>query len=203
MGALLDPLAGRAGAHGPVRACIRGALKGAKAARQAYLDPEGALTLPARYAALRQLLADQGRPVEVMAMFSPALGAFGNWLQQLFAESEGKNGGGILPLPAAYTADLHALGQFVQQGNPIVFETMLTLSRARYDCRVAPGGGFDGLNALVGQPLDDLCRLAVEAVARAHSEAGVPVLHISAPGRDAEVFGWLVMFFRCPAPWVR
>lgn len=174
---------------------IRAALKGAGDAKAIYFDSDDTFTPPVYYAALRQFLASQGRPVEIMAMLSPALGVFGRWLQQLFAESEGKNGGGILPLPAVYTADLHALGQFVQQGNPIMFETMLSIDNPRYESLVSPGGGFDGLCGLVGQPIAGLGQLTAEAVAKAHSEAGVPVLRLSFPRRDAYNYGWLVMFF--------
>ena len=172
---------------------IRRVLAGAKKAKTGYFKED--LTDPARYAVCRHYLAGQGRPVELLATANPQLQSFGWWFQQLFAESEGKEGRGILPVPSVYTADLHSLGQFVQQGNPILFETIVRVAAGKSGTAVAPGGDFDKLSPLTGQTLDTLNRLVMQAVAEAHMAGGVPVLALTVPDRSEESFGALVFFF--------
>lgn len=168
-------------------------IDGAKTARELYWKEHP--DTPAVYAAYRHALMAGGRPVELVSVANPQLVSFGYWLQQLFAESEGKNSKGILPVPSAYTTDLHSLGQFVQQGSHILFETILAVDSGRSGLKVYPGGEFDKLSSLEGQKLDRLNSLAMQAVAEAHVSGGVPVLRLSVENRSEEAYGMLVFFF--------
>ena len=148
------------------------------------------------YAAARQVLYRKGKKIEMLACFEPAFRYTGEWWKQLFGESEGKEGIGIFPAYADYSADLHSLGQLIQEGERTLFETFVTLNEPRIN-PVVPGGPLhhDKINAIVGFDMHKINTSASEAVKRAHIDGGVPVLELCLPKLSAASFGALAYFF--------
>lgn len=174
---------------------IRKVTGGARKMREAvYSLPPG--ENPALlYAAARHLLYEAGYRVEMLASFEPALGWFYKWWIQLFAESEGKEGKGLFPVASAYSEELHSVGQFVQEGSPILFETFLEVGETGEKLSLAPDGVSDGFDYLDGKDYGDLNAAAAEATRTAHSRR-LPVLTLSVPRIDEETFGELFAFFQ-------
>ncbi|MDR2358054.1 MAG: glucose-6-phosphate isomerase [Oscillospiraceae bacterium] len=150
----------------------------------------------ALYAAVRQALYASGKKIEILGCFEPSMRYLGEWWKQLFGESEGKDGKGIFPATAMFTADLHSLGQYIQQGERILMETFITADRPRSSLRV-PGRRLfdDGLDAVSALELHAINLEASAAVRDAHIEGGVPVIELGVPELSAESFGALVYFF--------
>ena len=118
------------------------------------------------------------------------------WWKQLYGESEGKNGVGIYPASVEYNADLHSMGQYIQDGPRTLMETVVSFDRPRRDYEVPFAmGDPDGLNYLAGRGLGEISRVAMEAVKAAHVAGGVPNIGVSVPYRDEEGFADLVCFF--------
>ncbi len=129
------------------------------------------------YAAVRNLLYRSGKTVEIFGSFEPGFRMFGAWWQQLFGESEGKDGKGIFPVTAEFTADLHSLGQLIQEGERNIFETMVRFDPP--EARLTIGGDWknlDGLNYLEGKTLDFVDEQAYLGTLEAHVDGGVPVI---------------------------
>ena len=148
------------------------------------------------YAATRNLLYRHGKAVEILESFEPSFKMMGGWWQQLFGESEGKDGKGIFPVTAELTADLHSLGQMIQQGERNIFETMV-----RFDApenKMVIGGDYknlDGLNYLEGKTLDFVDEQAFRGTLAAHVDGGVPVITVDMGRLDARKLGELFYFF--------
>jgi glucose-6-phosphate isomerase len=118
------------------------------------------------------------------------------WWKQLFGESEGKEGKGLFPASVEFTADLHSMGQYIQQGRRLMFETVVTLGASEKQLAVpADDTDGDGLNFLTGRTLDDIRARAMEATLLAHTEGGVPNLIVEADGKTPEGLGQLIYFF--------
>lgn len=157
-----------------------------------------------KYAAARHVLRSRNYDVEVLACFEPCMEYFEKWWQQLFGESEGKEDKGIFPATAVYTTDLHSLGQYMQQGRPNIFETVMTFEKTpapKYLNRVNPDieipempENLDGLKYLEGRELGFINEKAKEATITAHSQH-IPVLEIVMPDLSARSLGSLVYFF--------
>ena len=129
------------------------------------------------YAAVRNLLYRKGKAVEIFESFEPGFRMFGGWWQQLFGESEGKNGKGIFPATAELTADLHSLGQMIQQGQRNLFETMVRFDPPENAMTIMSDvQDLDGLNYLEGRELSFVDRMAFEGTVAAHVDGGVPVI---------------------------
>jgi len=174
-------------------------MAGAAAAQAAYEKPGEAFgENPCDdYAALRYYYYKHRRKaVEIFATYEPSMVMFGEWLKQLFGESEGKRGQALFPAAVTFTTDLHSLGQYIQQGRRILFETVLTFENAGSDIAMweEPGDG-DGLNYLAGKTLHEINRTAFKATALAHAKGRCPSLVLSLPQRDAYCIGWLIYFF--------
>jgi len=174
-------------------------MRGAAAAQAAYKEPGKAFGGNAcdDYAALRYYYyKDKRKSVEIFATYEPSMMMFGEWYKQLFGESEGKRGQGLFPAAVTFTTDLHSLGQYIQQGRRILFETVLAFEKAANGIALekAPGDG-DGLNYLAGKPLFEINRTAFRATALAHAKGKCPSLVLSLPERDAFNIGWLIYFF--------
>ena len=149
-----------------------------------------------KYAAARQHLYSRGYAAELLCCYEPSWRFMGEWWKQLFGESEGKNGIGLFPASLEYTADLHSMGQYVQDGPRKLMETVVSFEANRTKFAVPFGmGDPDGLNYLAGRDLGDVCRVAREAVKSAHVAGGVPNIAVSAPARNEEGFAELVCFF--------
>lgn len=157
----------------------------------------GALDCPsAIYAGARNLLARRGYEVELLASFEPQLAYFEEWWKQLFGESEGKNGKGIFPASAIYSTDLHSLGQFIQDGKRILFETFLSVQNS--ECRLCVpenAENADGLDYLVGMDIKEIQRRALHATEMAHLDGGVPNIRLDVDHLTAETMGALIYFF--------
>ncbi len=129
------------------------------------------------YAALRYLFHEAGYNVELLASFEPQLAGIGQWWQQLFGESEGKEGKGLFPAVANYSSDLHSLGQYVQEGKRTLIETFLMVEHDGGDLPApASDADLDGLNYLAGKTMREINRKAYEGTARAHADGGVPTM---------------------------
>ena len=151
-------------------------MNGAMDAREAYdiRSYENPVWL---YAAIRNLLYRKGKAVEIFESFEPGFRMFGGWWQQLFGESEGKEGKGLFPVTAELTADLHSLGQMIQQGERNIFETMVRFDPPEYKMTImGDPKNLDGLNYLWDKDLDFVDQMAFEGTVAAHVDGGVPVI---------------------------
>ena len=149
-----------------------------------------------QYAAARQHLYHNGRSIEILASYEPSFRFFAEWWKQLYGESEGKNGIGIFPASVEFTADLHSMGQFIQDGPRTLYESVVSFEEDLESFTVPFDiGDPDGLNYLAGRKLGDVCRTAAAAVKQAHIDGGVPNIGITAHRRDEEGFASLVCFF--------
>ncbi|MDR2752799.1 MAG: glucose-6-phosphate isomerase [Oscillospiraceae bacterium] len=174
-------------------------LRGAADAQKAYETPGEAFGQNAcdDYAALRYYYYKHRRKgVEILASYEPSLAMLGEWYKQLFGESEGKRGRGLFPASVTFTTDLHSLGQYIQQGRRMLFETVLTFDEAANNLAVrAKENDGDGLNYLAGKTLHEINQAAFQATALAHAKGKCPNLVLSLPRRDAYHIGWLIYFF--------
>lgn len=172
-------------------------LSGARRAKERF---EGSAELAEndalRYVAARNLLYRSGRAAEVFVSYEPALALTAEWWKQLYGESEGKEGKGIFPCSVTFTTDLHSLGQFIQEGSKILFETAVLLKTPKEEMNVPyDAENADGLNFLAGKSLHEVNRRAFEATAMAHADGGTPTILLEIDGRSEEDFGELVYFF--------
>ncbi len=175
----------------------------ARALLEGALEMEKALSVrsednPAvRYAALRNLLyAEAGKKVEVMVTYNPKLQYLGEWWKQLYGESEGKDGKGIFPASVNNTADLHSMGQFIQEGERVLFETVINVEKALANVVIGTDPqNLDQLNYLAGQHVEHCDAMAQLGTKLAHIDGGVPQLEISIEQVDARNLGGLFYFF--------
>lgn len=148
------------------------------------------------YAALRYCFQETGKALDVIGSFEPEMNAFTGWIQQLLGESEGKEGKGIFPVPAAYSTDLHSIGQMIQQGRRNMIETFLVIEESFSGFRVTDSGeGTDGLNYLSGKPFHEINRKALDGTIEAHVEGGVPVLLVTLKKLNSQSIGELIYFY--------
>ncbi len=149
-----------------------------------------------QYAAARQHLYSKGRSIEILGCYEPSFRFMAEWWKQLYGESEGKNGIGIYPASVELTADLHSMGQYIQDGPRTLMETVVKFEKPLCSFTVPfEMGDPDGLNYLAGKELGDICNTASEAVKAAHISGGVPNIVVSVPSRDEAGFAALVCFF--------
>jgi len=148
------------------------------------------------YAAIRNLMYRKGKAVELLTSFEPGFKMMGGWWQQLFGESEGKDGKGLFPVYAEFTADLHSLGQMIQQGQRNLFETMLRFDGPEIPVTIGSDyKDLDGLNYLEGKTLDFVDEQAYRGTLAAHVDGGVPVITMELGKLDAAKLGELFYFF--------
>lgn len=150
-----------------------------------------------RYAVARRILQNQGYNVEMFVTYEPQLNCLGEWFKQLMGESEGKDGKGILPDSATFSTDLHSLGQFIQEGKKVLFETLLQIEKPTLDT-VVPNDpeNLDSMNYLAGKNLDWVNKMAMKGTLAAHVETGgVPNLQISMPDMSGYSFGYQCYWF--------
>ncbi len=148
------------------------------------------------YVGTRNALYQKGKKIEILACFEPKLRFLTEWWKQLFGESEGKENVGIFPASVEFTADLHSMGQYIQQGERILQETIITVKNSKNDIFVIDNPeNFDGINYLSGKSIDYINKNACEGTAMAHEDGGVPNLSIELPDTEEKTFGYLVYFF--------
>ncbi|WP_342550785.1 glucose-6-phosphate isomerase [Lysinibacillus sp. FSL M8-0216] len=164
--------------------------------RQAELDFSSESNSAVDYAYNRYELYKQGYSVELLASFEPRLNKLHEWWKQLFGESEGKEHKGLYPSTVNYSTDLHAIGQFIQDGSRIMFETLIHFDSIEEDIEIPfSAENIDGLNYLAGRSMNEVNATSKDGVVLAHEEGGVPVIRIELPKLDAYHVGYLMMFF--------
>jgi glucose-6-phosphate isomerase len=171
-------------------------MQGARAAREDFGKSELSDNAAYQYAAVRNVLYNKGKTVEMLINYEPALQYFAEWWKQLFGESEGKDQKGIYPSSANFSTDLHSLGQYVQEGRRILFETVIKVDKPKHELTINEiEKDLDGLNYLAGKSIDFVNNKAFEGTLLAHTDGGVPNLIVNIPQLDEYTFGYLVYFF--------
>ena len=171
-------------------------MKGAQDGRVLYTNPDINKNPCYQYAAVRNCLLRKGKNIEMMINFEPSLHYFAEWWKQLYGESEGKDNKGIFPAAADFSTDLHSMGQYIQDGQRMLFETAILVDSPQKDVIIKENDdNLDGLNFLGGKSLDYVNLKASQGTALAHTDGGVPNLSVSVPQLDAYNFGKLVYFF--------
>ncbi len=172
------------------------AMRGAAEARAAFMDGETAANDCFKYAALRNILHRKGKEIEILVNYEPALVMMGEWFKQLFDESEGKDQKGIFATSANFSTDLHSIGQYIQDGNRNVFETVLWVKEPRSESIIEETEeNIDGLNYLAGKSLQYVNSKAYAGTLMAHMDGGTPSIVLEIDRADAYHFGYLVYFF--------
>ncbi|MCR4719248.1 MAG: glucose-6-phosphate isomerase [Firmicutes bacterium] len=171
-------------------------MAGAKNAMSLYNDPDLGQNECYQYAAIRNILLSKGKNIEMMVNYEPQLHYFAEWWKQLFGESEGKENKGIFPSSADFSTDLHSMGQYIQEGQRMLFETALLTEKPAFDIEIKEDSeNIDGLNFLAGKTVNYVNRKASEAVAIAHVDGGVPNLSVTVSEISPYNFGMLCYFF--------
>jgi len=164
---------------------IRKVLIGARKAYDSCKQPNVKYNDCYKYAVIRRLLYIDGKNVEMFSYNEPQLEFFAEWLKQLFGESEGKDRKGLFPASAMFTRDLHSLGQYLQDGMPMMFESMFRVENPTLDITFRQGV----------KSYNEMNRVVYDAVAKAHTSAGMPVMQFTVEDLGEESFGYLVYFF--------
>ena len=152
--------------------------------------------LSAVYAAARNALYRKGKKIEILVNFQPKLHYFSEWWKQLYGESEGKDGKGIYPSSVDFSTDLHSMGQWIQQGERTIFETVISIDKVRYSVLVPQDAeNLDGLNFLAGKHVDEVNKMAELGTQLAHVDGGVPNIRITVPELTEYWLGQLIYFF--------
>ncbi|MDQ0155389.1 glucose-6-phosphate isomerase [Robertmurraya andreesenii] len=175
---------------------IEAMMKGAADAREEYSASELEENQAYQYAAVRNILYNKGKTIEMLINYEPSLQYFSEWWKQLFGESEGKDQKGIYPSSANFSTDLHSLGQYVQEGRRDLFETIVKVETPRHELTIEEAeSDLDGLDYLAGKTVDYVNNKAFEGTLLAHTDGGVPNLVVTVPKLDEYTFGYLVYFF--------
>jgi len=170
-------------------------MEGAETAYYEYLNNplESDVT---KYVAIRNLLYRKGKKIEMLVSYEPSLYYLGEWWKQLFGESEGKEHKGLFPASASFSTDLHSLGQYIQDGERHLFETVITVKKAKREIIIEKDDlNLDGLNYLTGKSVDYVNKQAYLGTLLAHTDGGVPNMLLEIPEISPKSFGHLVYFF--------
>ena len=171
-------------------------MQGAADAREMYSKPSLKENECYQYAAIRNILHQKGKNIEMLVNYEPELQYFIEWWKQLYGESEGKDQKGIFPAGACFSTDLHSMGQYIQDGMRQIFETVLYVKNPKSDIEITEDSdNVDGLNFLAGKTMDYVNKKAYEGTLLAHTDGGVPNLVIELESLDEYTFGQLVYFF--------
>ena len=171
-------------------------MKGAADARVKYSDKSAETNECLRYAALRNIMYNKGKCMEILVAYEPSVQMFCEWWKQLYGESEGKYNKALYPSSVIFSTDLHSLGQYIQEGQRTMFETVIDFKKS-VDTVIIPDdpNNIDGLNFLSGKELHDVNRMAMTGTLFAHNDGGVPNVVIEVEDRNEYTFGYLVYFF--------
>lgn len=171
-------------------------MEGAAAARKAALETPYESNGSLQYAAVRNILHRKGKAVEIVANYEPSLHYVSEWWKQLFGESEGKDHRGILPAAVDLTTDLHSMGQFIQDGSRVMFETVLNVEESPAEILLQKEDvDTDGMNYLAGKSVDFVNKSAMNGTILAHTDGEVPNLMVRIPAQDEYSLGQLFYFF--------
>ena len=150
----------------------------------------------AQYAAVRNELYKTGKTTEILVNFHPKLHYIGEWWKQLYGESEGKENKGIFPAAVDFTTDLHSMGQWIQEGERTIYETVISVEKTNHKLEVpSDAQNLDGLNFLAGKRVDEVNKMAELGTQLAHVDGGVPNIRIVIPALNEESIGGLLYFF--------
>ena len=170
-------------------------MKGAADARCEFSKPY-AENICYQYAAIRNILNRKGKSIEMMVNYEPALTFFSEWWKQLYGESEGKDNRGIFPASVSFSTDLHSMGQYIQEGRRILFETVLNVEKPKKDLDFPfDEENIDGLNFLAGMTVDEVNNKAFQGTLLAHTDGQAPNIILNIPELSPYYFGALVYFF--------
>ncbi|MDO4381392.1 MAG: glucose-6-phosphate isomerase, partial [Clostridia bacterium] len=148
-----------------------------------------------KYVAIRNALYNKGKATEMFVSYEPCFTMMNEWIKQLFGESEGKEGKGLFPTSAVFSTDLHSLGQYIQQGERIMFETVVNFNKPQREIIIkAEDGNIDGLNFLAGKSMAFVNKKAFEGTVLAHNDGGVPNIVLDVDAMDEENLGYLIYF---------
>lgn len=171
-------------------------MEGARFAQDKYSDSSLKYNECYQYAVVRNLLYEQEKSIEMLVSYEPRMHYFIEWWKQLFGESEGKDGKGLFPTGAEFTTDLHSLGQYIQEGRRILFETVIDIENSNTDITInMDEDNLDNLNYLYGKKLSHVNKMAMEGTIKAHSEGDVPNIVIHVNRLNEETMGELIYFF--------
>ena len=171
-------------------------MAGAKDAMYEYDNEALESNASYQYAVMRNIFYEQGKKLELLIGYEPKFHFFQEWWKQLFGESEGKEGKGLFPGAANFTTDLHSLGQYIQEGERHLFQTILQVNEAPFDITIEETeDNLDGLNYLAGKTVNEVNEKAFQGALLAHTDGGVPNMVVTVPKLDAYTFGSLVYFF--------
>lgn len=173
---------------------IKALMAGARAMEEGTLT--GADTSALLYAETRNALYRAGKKIEILVNYNPKLHYFGEWWKQLYGESEGKDHKGIFPAAVDNSTDLHSMGQWIQDGERTIFETVISVERQRHEVRIPTDAeNLDGLNYLAGKRVDEVNKMAELGTRIAHVDGGVPNMQILLPALEEQYLGQLIYFF--------
>ncbi len=171
-------------------------MEGAAAAREAYSVDDLEKNDCYKYAATRNILLRKGKQIEMLVAYEPRFTLMAEWYKQLFGESEGKDNKGIYPSSAIFSTDLHSLGQYIQEGQRIMFETVVSIKESEKEIFIEKEeNDGDGLNFLAGKPMSFVNEKAFQGTILAHTDGNVPNLVIEMPRADEFELGYLIYFF--------
>lgn len=171
-------------------------MKGAANAREDFMEIDLDKNPCYRYAAVRNALYRKGKYIEIVANFEPCLHYFGEWWKQLYGESEGKDNKGIFPAAVDFSTDLHSMGQYIQDGLRIIFETFINVEKPRKEIVIKEDKeNVDGLNFLSGKTMDFVNKQAFRGTILAHNDGNVPGVVVNIPELNPYNFGYAVYFF--------
>ena len=171
-------------------------MEGAAAAMKEYSEPDMYKNDCYTYAALRNAFYRKGKSVELLVSYEPRFTMMAEWFKQLYGESEGKDNKGLFPASVTFSTDLHSMGQFIQDGSRVMFETVVTFAESDKDIVIeSEADNGDGLNFLAGKTMSYVNSKAFEGTVLAHTDGGVPNLVISVDKPDEENLGRLIYFF--------
>ena len=172
-------------------------MTGLKKAYQDLADPDLDKNPAYAYAVCRRILEKQGKNVEMLVTYEPQMAMVAEWWKQLFGESEGKEGKGNLPTSATFSTDLHSLGQFIQEGKKVLYETVINVKKPMLDITFpSDEENKDNMNYLAGKSVDWVNKMAAKGTLEAHEITGqVPNILITIPDMSAESFGYMCYFF--------
>ena len=171
-------------------------MEGARFAMDKYSDSSLEYNQCYQYAVARNLLYERDKSVEMLVSYNPRMHYFIEWWKQLFGESEGKDGKGLFPAGAEFTTDLHSVGQYIQEGREILFETVLDIEKSNTDITInMDEDNLDNLNYLYGKKLSYVNKMAMQGTIKAHSEGEVPNIIVHIDELNEETVGQLIYFF--------
>ncbi|QAA31196.1 glucose-6-phosphate isomerase [Clostridium manihotivorum] len=171
-------------------------MQGAADARETYSKASLAENDAYKYAAVRNALYNKGKTTEILVNYEPSVHYFNEWWKQLYGESEGKDNKGIFPAAVDFSTDLHSMGQYIQDGRRNIFETVISIEKAKKEITIeATEDNLDGLNFVAGKTMDFVNKKAFQGTVLAHNDGGVPNVVVNVPEVTPYYFGQMVYFF--------